>query len=447
MKRRFPRRLREFSPHDLLIVGLPLLLIVVAGFWLASRYIQPAPPDKLMLATGTEGGGYQRYGAAYKDVLARYGIRVIEDPSAGSTENLERLRAHKVDAAFIQGGTARLQEGDTLYSLGDLYYEPLWIFYRADAFAENGETRAEPNRLTELKGRRIAIGGQGSGIRHLALELLQANQIDEHNARLLDWGGLRLARDFAARRIDAAFVVGPAESAAVWTLLHTPGLKLLSLVNDDAYTRRFPYLSKLALPRGAIDLAADLPPRDIHMLAATATLMVHEDIHPALISLLMQALSEVHGGAGIFQRAGEFPRAASAEFPLAPEAQHYYKSGKPLLQRYLPFWAAVLVDRMVVMLIPLFAILIPVMRIAPGLYDWRIKSRIYRRYGELKFIEAELEADPARHTRAEWHARIDGIERDANLLPMPLAFTDMIYTLRTHIALVRAVVDRKTTDA
>jgi TRAP transporter TAXI family solute receptor len=450
MKRRIPRRLREFSPHDLLIVGLPLLLIVVAGFWLASRYIQPAPPDSLVLATGAEGGGYQRYGAAYKDVLARYGIRVVEEPSAGSTDNLERLRAHRVDAAFVQGGTARLQEGDTLYSLGDLYYEPLWIFYRADLLAEGNEGHVEPNRLTELKGRRIAIGGSGSGTRYLALELLQANQIDARNTRLLDKGGLGLARDFAAHRIDAAFVVGPADSATVWTLLHTPGLKLLSLVHDDAYTRRFPYLSKLVLPRGAIDVAADLPPHDVRMLAATATLMVHEDTHPALISLLMQALSEVHDGPGIFQRPGEFPRATSAtgaDFPLSPEAQRYYKSGKPLLQRYLPFWAAILVDRMVVMLIPLIAVLIPVMRIAPGLYDWRIKSRIYRRYGELKFIEAELEADPTRLTRAEWHARIDAIEHDANRLPLPLAFTDMIYTLRTHIELVRAVVDKKTTVA
>jgi hypothetical protein len=172
-------------------------------------------------------------------------------------------------------------------------------------------------------------------------------------------------------------------------------------------------------------------------------LAVHEDTHPALVSLLMQALSEVHGGPGIFQRPGEFPRAASADFPLSPEAQRYYKSGKPFLQRYLPFWAATLVDRMVVMLIPLFAVLFPVMRFAPGLYDWRVKTRIYRRYGELKFIEAELEADPARHSQSEWHARVDAVERAANRLPMPLAFVDMIYTLRMHIALVRAAIDRK----
>lgn len=444
-KRRFPRRLREYSPRDLLVVGLPLLLVVVAGFWLASRYIQPAPPDTLVLATGGPGGAYQRFGAAYKDVLAGHGIRLVEETTAGSTDNLARLRdpAQTIDAAFVQGGTARVQEGDALFSLGGIYNEPLWIFYRAE-LAPHGR---DLTRLADLKGRRIAIGGAGSGTRHLAQELLFINQIDGDNTRLLDTGGLALAEAFAGREIDAAFIVGPTESATVWTLLHTPGLKLMSLAHAEAYNRHFPYLSHLVLPRGAIDMATDLPPRDVDLLAATATLVVRESTHPALIDLLMQALSETHGESGIFQKPGEFPRAVSADFPLSPEAQRYYKSGKPWLQRYLPFWAATLVDRMVVLLIPLFAVMIPLMKVAPGLYTWRIRSRIYRRYGELKFIEAELEADPAHLTRAEWHQRVDAIERDVNHLAMPLAYTDMLYTLRMHIGVVRKAIDRNATAA
>jgi TRAP transporter TAXI family solute receptor len=439
------RRLREYSLRDLLVVGLPLLLLVFAGFWGASRFIRPAPPDVLTIATGGEGGAYQRYGAAYKEAMARYGVRIIEQPSAGSTENLARLRdpEQEVDAAFIQGGTVRVQEDDTLYSLGALYYEPLWIFYREDLEQDNRIL----TRINELKGRRIAIGGSGSGTRHLAQELLQANQIGEKEARLLDLGGPGLAQAFTNRRIDAAFVVGPPLSATVWTLLHTHGLRLMSLAHAEAYTRRLPYLTQLTLPRGAIDIASDLPPRDVRMIAATATLVVREETHPALIDLMMQAMQEVHGGAGAFQKPGEFPRAAGADFPLSPEAARYYKSGKPFLQRYLPFWAATLVDRMVVMLIPLFAVLIPVLKIAPGLYNWRIKSRIYNRYGELKFLEAELEADPARCSRADWLARVDTIERDVNRLPMPLTFSDMVYTLRSHIALVREAIDKKTTVA
>jgi TRAP transporter TAXI family solute receptor len=439
MKRRRHRRLREYSPRDLLIVGAPLLLIVVVGFWFASRFIQPAPPNTLTLATGGEGGAYQRFGAAYKDILARYDIRMIERPSAGSLDNLAQLRdpASMVSAAFVQGGTARVQEGDALVSLGALYREPLWIFYRAEL--------GELTRIDQLRGKRIAVGTPGSGTRHLAQELFYASQIDATNTRLLDHGGLALATAFTAGEVDAALVVGPTESATVWTLLHTPGLALMNLAQAEAYTRRFPYLSVLVLPRGVIDLATDQPAHDIHLLAADAALVIREDTHPALVDLLMQALVETHGGPGIFQKPGEFPRAASADFPIAPEAARYYKSGKPWLQRYLPFWAATLIDRMVVMLIPLFAVVIPVLKFAPGLYTWRIRSRIYRRYGELKFIEVELEADPDRLTRAEWHQRIDAIEEDVNHIAMPLAFTDMIYTLRMHIGVVRKAIDRKVT--
>lgn len=445
MSGKHSRRLREYSPRDLLIVGLPLLVLVFAGFWLASRFIQPAPPDKLVLATGGEGGAYQSIGAAYKDVLARFGIRVVERPSAGSTENVEWLRnpGQRVDAGFVQSGSVVVQEGDTLVSLGSLYNEPLWIFYREDLAEANGDL----DRIAQLKGRRIAIGGTGSGTHHLAQELLDANQIDASNSKLIEQGDLGLVRAFAARKVDAAFVVGPPQSAVVWTLLHTPGIKLMSLAHAEAYTRLFPYLSPLVLPRGGINMAADYPPRNVRLVATTATLVVREDTHPALIGILMQAMSEVHGGPGIFQRPGEFPRAASADFPLAPAATRYYKSGKPWLQRYLPFWAATLIDRMVVLLIPLIAVLIPVTRIAPGLYNWRVKSRIYRRYGELKFIEAEVEADPGRLTREEWLKRVDAIERDVNHLSIPLAFSDMIYTLRLHIGLVRKVIEKAPTAA
>ncbi|MDP2792740.1 MAG: TAXI family TRAP transporter solute-binding subunit [Sulfurisoma sp.] len=437
------RRLSEYSTRDLLLVGLPLLLLVIAGFWAASRFIQPAPPATLILGSGGEAGAYQRFAAAYTDVLARYGIRLVEKPSAGSTENLARLRdpAFAVDAAFVQGGTARVQEDDTLLSLGALYYEPLWIFYRAGL--ARGKAGA-PTRLADLKGRRVAIGAQGSGTRYLANELLYASQLDDKNTRLLDTDGLALVQAFAQGDIDAAFVVGPTQSATVWTLLATPGVKLMSLAHADAYTRRFPYLSKVVLPRGAIDLTAEVPPADVTLLASTATIVVREDTHPALTDLLMQAMTEVHGGPGIFQKPGEFPRAASADFPLSKEAERYYKSGKPFLQRYLPFWAATLIDRMVVMLVPLFAVLIPVFKIAPALYAWRVRSRLFRRYGELKFIEAEVEANPERHSREEWLKRVDDIERDVNRLPTPLGYSDMFYTLRSHIDLVRQTVLRYT---
>lgn len=442
MKPRALRRLREVSLRDLLVVGLPLLAILVAGFWIASRFIQPAPPSTLVLASGGDGGAYQRFAAAYKDVLARYDITLVERPSAGSLDNLRQLRDPEVevDAAFFQGGTGQAGEDDDLHSLGTLYPEPLWIFYR-EGLAPAG---TELDQIRQLKGRRIAVGGEGSGTRHLATAMLEASGIDGDNATLVEKGGVGLVQAFARREIDAAFVVGPTQAAAVWLLLFAPGVKVMSLAHADAYTRQLPYLTKIVLARGAVNLVQDVPRHDITMVASTATLLVRGDIHPALVDLLMQAAAETHGGPGVFHRPGDYPKAVAVDFPLSPEAERYYKSGKPLLQRYLPFWAATLIDRLVVMLIPVFALLLPIVKFAPMLYGWRVRSRIYRRYGELKFLEAEIEDDPRKHTRDQWLARLDAIENDVNHIPTPLAFADMLYTLRSHIGLVRKAVNRLT---
>jgi len=434
-----PEKLRLLSWRDIVFVALPSLLLIVGAFWLAAQFIKPAPPDQLIISTGGEGGAYQRFAARYKDVLAGYGIALVEKPSAGAAENIERLRNpdFEVDAAFIQGGTARLGEDDELVSLGDFYYEPLWIFYRDGAVSPG-------DKLLDLRGKRVAIGGAGSGTHHLAMELLAANGIDDKNTRLLEIGGLGLADSLTRNEIDAVFVVGPTQSSLVWTLLYTPGVKLMNLTHAEAYTRRFPYLARLVLPRGAIDLIQDIPPNDVHLVSPMATLLVREDTHPALIGLLMQAAGEVHGGPGVFQRPGEFPRAGHSEFPLSKEAERYYKSGKPFLQRYLPFWAATLIDRMVVMLVPLIAVLVPLFKFAPQLYGWRVRSRIYRRYGELKFLENEVNEDPARHSRAEWLEKLELIEKDASNIRTPLTFSDMLYTLRGHIDLVREMILRRT---
>ena len=340
-------KLKLISWRDIVFVALPSLLLAIGAFWLAAQYIKPAPPDQLVISTGGDSGAYQIFAARYKDVLARYGITLVAKPSAGSTENLARLRdpAFGVDVAFIQAGTARPNEDDGLFSLGDMYHEPLWIFYREAAL---GRT----DNLLDLKGKRIAVGGPGSGTRHLAMELLAANGIDAKNSKLIEVGGLELMGRLQKNDIDAVFVVGPTQSSLVWSLLYAPGVRLMSLARADAYTRRFPYLTRLVLPRGVIDLPQDIPPSDIQLVSPMATLLAREDTHPALIDLLMQAADEVHGEPGVFQKPDEFPRAGHGEFPLSPEAGRYYKSGKPFLQRYLPFWAATLIDRTVVMLLP-----------------------------------------------------------------------------------------------
>jgi TRAP-type uncharacterized transport system substrate-binding protein len=263
-------------------------------------------PDTLVISTGGEGGAYQSFAARYRDVLGRYGIKLVEKPSAGSTENLARLRDPdiEVDAAFIQGGTARVAEDDSLYTLGDFYHEPLWVFYREASLRG-------ADKLLDLKGKRIAVGGVGSGTHYLAMAMLGANEIDETNTRLLKVGGMGVLERFEKGEIDAAFAVGPTQSALVWSLLYTPGIKLMNIGHAEAYTRRFPYLAHLVLPRGAIDLIQNIPEHDTHLVSPMATLLVREETHPALIDLLMQAAAEVHGEPGVFQKPREFPRAGT----------------------------------------------------------------------------------------------------------------------------------------
>lgn len=425
----------QVSFRDLAFVAVPLALIVGAAFWVAYQFVRPAPPASVAMTTGADGGVYQAYAERYREMLARDGIMLELRASSGSLENLRRLaeEASGVSVGFVQSGIGNASEAPGLVSLGSLYYEPLWIFYRANQALD---------RLTQLRGRRIAVGPEGSGTRKLAMTLLSANEAAQAPTVLLDLGITAAVQALAESKIDAAFIIAGPEAPAVQKLLRADGVRLMSLGHAAAYTRLFPYLSALLLPQGAIDLARNIPERDVSLVAATAQLVAREDLHPALMSLLMQAASQVHGDSGLFQRAGEFPAATAADFPLSDEARRYYKSGPPFLQRYLPFWAAVFVERMIVLLVPIIAILLPAFNIAPRLYAWRVKSRIFRWYAALKQLERDIElnGDPARSP--EHLARLERIDQHVRALKAPLGFSDMLYTLRGHVDFVRGLVSR-----
>jgi TRAP-type uncharacterized transport system substrate-binding protein len=426
-------RLRDLHLRDALVVGLPTLALLVAGFWFAAQFIKPAPPGKLVIATGGEGGAYQRFAAAYKPIIEQNGVEFVEVPTAGAVENLARLRSseQELDVAFMQGGLGVGSDAQGLVSLGSIYYEPLWVFYRGARRIDN---------LVQLRGKRIAIGPEGSGTRKLSLDLLEASNAATAPTRILPLSGLEAVEALRQGKVDAIFLVGPANSGAVWSSFFGEGFRLMSFSHADAYVRRWPFLSKLTLPRGAIDLVRDIPSRDVTLVAPVASLVARESIHPALIDVLLGAATAVHGQPGLFQRAGEFPNPRQVDFPLSSEADRYYKSGRRFLQRYLPFWAATLVDRLLVLLVPLFALAIPLMRIVPSLYGWRVRSRVYKWYGQLKFLEEAWRRDPAARTREGWLAELDELEARVNRIRTPLAFANQLYILREHIALVRRAV-------
>jgi len=428
-------RAKFVSFRDLLATAWPIVLISALGFVIAYQFVQPAPPSRMRISTGSETGAYYAFAKRYADLLAVNGITLEIMTSAGSQQNLERLRADEADIALMQGEVDdALMDGDSgrdnseLRSLGSVAYEPVWVFYR-------GEARLD--KLHMLGDRRIAVGAEGSGIRGLALKLLEANEIAANSKNILSTGGLDAAEALQQSQIDAAFVVAAPEAAVVQVLLRSPDVRVMSFIQAEAYTRRFPSLSKIVLPRGVVDLVRDTPPRDTTLLATTANVVVRKDLHPALASLLLQAMADVHGRSGFFQKAGEFPAYKDRSFELSDDAARFYKSGPPFLQRYLPFWLAVLVERLIVLIVPVVVLLLPLLKVAPSLYTWRVRSKIFRCYGDLKFLENELrhQYDPARHT--DYLARLDRIEDDAYTRNIPLAFSDLLYTLREHINLVR----------
>lgn len=423
------------SPREILVVVVPSLVIVIAMFWFALTFVQPAPPKIVYMTTGSDSGAYHGYAKQYKEMLAHQGITLELVTSSGSLNNLRLLKDDGANIAvgFIQGGVATAEDSNNLMSLGSMYYEPLWVFY-------NGNKSLD--QVSQLKGKKLAVGSEGSGTRKLALQILAANGMEKDKENLVPLDGGEASEALQRGEVDAVFTVGGADSSVVRKLLCSGGVHLMHFTQADAYVKLLPFLSKVTLPRGAVDLVRDIPGQDVTLVAATANLVARNDIHPALITLLTQAAVEVHGKAGMFQQAGEFPVHKDLTFEVSKTAENYYKSGPSFLLRYLPFWIATLIDRIMVMIIPLLA-LVPIMRAIPAIYKWRITSRIFRWYGELSELEYEIKShyDPARY--AEYMARIDSVEERANSRPLPITYAHLRYTLREHINLARASLERK----
>ncbi|MCE9642401.1 MAG: C4-dicarboxylate ABC transporter substrate-binding protein [Betaproteobacteria bacterium] len=425
----------RLSLRDMFLAWWPALLVVAIGFAIAWQFVEPAPPRSVVMVTGAEDGAYFAFAKQYGEVLARNDIELEIRSTSGSVENYHLLKAEDsdVDFGFVQGGIGNAEDAPDLLSLGGMYYEPVWVFHRLG-------TRIE--RLTQLKGRRIAIGPLGSGTRQLAASMLVASGVPIPHGPVANLTGDAAVKALQEGRADVVVLVASPQSRAVNALLHDRRVQLVSFSHAEAYTRHFPHLAAIVLPKGGIDLKLDIPPADVRLVATTADLVVRDDLHPAVVGLLAEAAAEVHGRPGLFQRAHEFPSSVDVDFPMSPDAARYYKSGSPFLQRYLPFWAANFVDRMIVLLVPIVALVIPLFRLLPTLYHWRIRSRIYRQYGELKFLEDEVINQPAAGKARDYLARLDSIEDRVNKLRIPLAYHEQMYTLRGHIDLVRAHIAR-----
>lgn len=439
-----PHALRNtlLSVRDLLATAGPFLLIALVLLVLAYKVLDPNPPNQVVLATGAPQGAYAEFGKRYAALLAQHGIRVELRETQGAAENLALLRDESsgVDLAFVQGGADlghassedEAAANNGLVSLGSLFYEPVWLFYREDS-AKRLLKRPTLAALAELPRWKLNIGAPGSGVPNLMRRMIEANRIDPASLTLLQEPTTPAVVAFLDGASDALVFASAPESLMVQMLLQTPGVKLFDFAQAEAYSRRFGFMSPVVLPRGVVDLARDLPPADVRLVAPTAALVARDALHPALAQLFVQAAHSIHGGSGWFQRKGEFPSTANTERPLAKEAERFYRNGPPFLQRYLPFWIANLVDRMWIVLLSIVAILIPLSRVVPPLYEFRIRSRIFRWYGQLRGVEEAIGKRPD----GELLEELDTIEGKVEHVAVPLSYADELYSLRSHINLVR----------
>jgi TRAP-type uncharacterized transport system substrate-binding protein len=406
-------------------VGLAVILLAAGAFIFATL-----PPRTIVMATGAEGGANYELGIRYRGILAQSGVKLQLLPTAGSLENLARLRDPKsgVGVGFIQGGTTNEKESPGVESLGTVSYEPLWSFRRS----EIGEG------IQALRGRRLSVGPEGSGGRALALEIVKRFKIDSIIGELSGYAPQVAAEKLIAGDIDAALFVTAWESPVVQRLINAKDIELASALRADAFIAHYPFLNKLVLPAGVSDLLNNRPPTDIVMVAPKSSLAVRADLHPAIQHLLLTAAVQIHSPPGIFQKAGQFPAAEAIDVPLSDEAQRFYKNGRPLLQEHLPFWMATLIERMLVVFIPLAVLVYPLFKFLPQMYDWLMQSRILRLYDEMRSIEKEIESEGQVRSIDAISARLDQLNQRANQLRLPTTYASALYTLRSHLNLVRA---------
>ncbi|MBS7806363.1 TAXI family TRAP transporter solute-binding subunit [Variovorax sp. PCZ-1] len=437
------------SIRDLFVSFGPFIVLGIVLLGMAYWWLNPNPPKTVTLATGPAQSAYDELGKKYVAYLKANGITVKTVQTEGSSANLKLLRDGLVDVGFVQGGTNELTETDqdNLETLGSLFMEPIWLFYREESAAKllaapvskakTAAPAATPtlSAITQLPGWKLNVGTEGSGVPKLMTRLLESNRVELKEIKLSTLDQTPAAMALLGGEIDALVFASAPESLMVQMLLQTPGIKLMDLQQSEAYSRRFNFLSPAVLPRGVVDLALDNPKQDVRLVGPTASLITRNTTHPALLQLFTSAAHQIHGVPGWFAKSKQYPNAQRDELPMAQEADRYLKNGPPLLQRYLPFWFANLVERMWVALSVIIVVLLPLSRILPPLYTFRVRSRIFKWYAQLRNIEDRDSPDP--QVRASLIDEINALDGMVEKIKIPLSHADELYALRSNIHLVR----------
>jgi TRAP transporter TAXI family solute receptor len=435
----FPRTLKLIllSIRDLIASAGPIIFLVIGLLIAAYWWLQPQPPKHVTLATGPTGSAYAQFGKHYAETLKASGIEVQLKATSGSSENLQLLRSGGADVGFVRGGSADpvADEEAGIKSLGSLFFEPLWLFYRADTAQKIDRKTGTLTSLTQLRGLRVNVDMPGSGLPEIMERLLKANRLGPDDVLLSNLEQAAAAEALQAGLLDAIVLSSAPQSPQVQRLLRAPDIKLMDFGQADAYSRRFPFLSAVTLPRGVVDLSKDLPPADVSLLAATTSLLSREETHPALRQLFAQAAQTMHSSAGWFNRARDFPNTRTSELPMSPEGDRAINGTPPIWQRYLPFWASNLVERMWLVLGGLLVLMLPLSRVIPPLYQFRVRRRVFRWYARLRDIEAKVDAKQGE--RNALLEDLDHLDRVVNKVAVPLSYAEELYALRNNIYAVR----------
>lgn len=428
------QKIRKLTLRTWSVVIFAILLVVLFFSWKSYRFLKPLPPKTLIMATGMEGGSYAAFGERYRQLLARDGITVVLRPTSGAVENLSLLkdRSQTVGVGLVQSTAAVIEETSNVVSLGGLAYTPLWVFYRGkDTFDD----------LMYLQGKRIAIGPDGSGVREFSLELLKVAGVTGPSTDFLELPYSEAKQAILEGKVDAIMTFGSPDNPLIWELLNAKDIKLMNMNQAEAYSRRFPDLANVMLPRGIINPGKQNPLSDVHLLSPTTNFIVRKDLHPALVYLLLKASTEIFSGASWVNKAGEFPSVAKQDDPISEQAQRFYKSGGSWLYAYLPFWAATFVERMTLILIPVGMIILPLFGIVPWIYTWQNRSKYYPWYHELRKLEMEILENRLVENVEIYAARLDRIEDAVSRIRTSVAFYDELFILKEHIQVVRLKLD------
>jgi TRAP transporter TAXI family solute receptor len=416
-------------------IWFSILLTSVVG--LVATYllfVEAPPPRKIVMAAGGKEGAYYHFAERYQDLLKKDGIELEILTSKGSVENLGMLQDNdsKVSIAFVQTGIVDPENSHSLFALASLYREPLWIFYRSSDVID---------RLTQLQGMRIAIGPEGSGTRVIAEQLLTANGLTVESTDSVSLSGNAAATALEMGEIEVAFFVAGIDATYIPRLLKNPEIRLVELAQAEAYERRFRFLSAVTIHEGLIDLKQDIPSKDVLLISPAATLVAHKSLHPALVSLFLKAASKVHHHGDLLSNVGEFPSPLLTDLPVSEDAERFFRSGPPVLQRFLPFWLASLVDRLKIMIIPLIMLLMPLIRMAPPLVRWQTRRKIYLWYAELRQVDQLAIHGMSNDQTQQSLEKLQRLEQQIAGVGVPLSYMQEYYNLRLHLNLVRSRVN------